>query len=613
MCGIAGYVGASRGDPSALEAAMRGAIRYRGRDDEGAWTAPGEAALFHSRLSILDIAGGGQPMSDHEGRFVIVFNGEIYNYLELRKEYGARGARFSTDSDTEVILEGFKLKGEKVCRDLNGMFAFAIWDKAERRLFLARDRLGKKPLYWTGLNGVFHFASSLDAFRALPGWTEEMSRLDLDAYAAIGDFLPGRTAFRQGRCLPPATHATVELAGDRVPRIETYWRLDFSRKFTGTLDEATDEFEALITDATAIRLRADVPVALTFSGGVDSGIIAAVCRHRLQRSLSCWTIDYHTAEDPSEETLIAERVARHLGLEWRHRQFDYHVDLIPSLRDALATVDQPCRHISIGYSRRLYAAIRPAATVALSGNGADELFLGYTGNQELAAPEPRNGRRRLLRRILPRSARTRELADYQIDYLRAYLGQHPGEDDPEAGAAAVRDGIVAANVASRADLYTYMSLRHYTMDANFRVPDIAGLAEQVEVRSPFFDHRMVEFAARLPTRFKIGDPADARGNKMLLKRYYSRYVPDEVAWATKKGMASNLRYDRTLADDPGLLSLYERLLARIAAAGLPEAVYRAAWQDFVRDKRAGVRYPAGAGAMSTGLMLGLWLERNDGR
>ena len=615
MCGIAGYVGHQE-DAGALHGAMRSAIRYRGRDGEGEWTQSGEVALFHSRLSILDIDGGAQPMVDTSGRYIIVFNGEIYNYLELRKAYEADGARFRTNSDTEVLLEGFKRKGPHVCRDLNGMFAFAIWDTQERRLFVARDRLGKKPLYWTILSGVFYFASSLDAFRHIPGWTSELSRLDLDAYSAVGDFLPGRTAFRQGRSLPPASYATVDLEGERVPHVEVYWRMDFSRKFEGSFEEATDAFEELIADAIAIRLRADVPVALTFSGGVDSGIIAAVARRRLNVPLSCWTTDYHTDEDPSEETQIAQRVADHLGLDWHYQHFDYHNELVSSLREVLGRVDQPCRHIAISYSDRLYAAIRPKATVVLSGNGADELFLGYTGNETLAAQEAAR-RCSLLARMLPsrlaRASRTRELADYQSAYVRANLGTYPGEDEPEISVRAIRDGILESNVTSFTDLYTYMALRHYTSDANFRIPDIAGLAEQVEVRSPFLDHRIVEFAAGLPVDFKIGDPGDPNGNKRLLKHYYARHAPDEVAWARKKGMGENLRYDRTLAADPDLLQLYAHLLDRIADAGLCERRYREAWEDFKRDKRAGVRYPAKASVMVTGLMLGLWLEAKDAR
>lgn len=613
MCGIAGYIGHPRiDDLSVLNARMREAIRYRGRDGEGEWLQGRDVALFHSRLSIIDLDGGSQPMTDVEGRYLIVFNGEIYNYLELRKSYEAGGARFKTESDTEVILEGYKRKGAGVCGDLNGMFAFAIWDTRDKTLFLARDRLGKKPLFWTTLGRAFYFASSLDAFRHIPGWTGDLSRIDLDAYAAIGDFRTGRTAFRQGRTLPPASHAFVDLDGDREPRIETYWRMDFSRRFNGSFADALDSFENLIADAISIRLRADVPVALTFSGGVDSGIIAAISKKRLSVPLSCWSIDYDTADDPSEETSIAREVAGLLELDWHYEHFDYHNDLIPSLREILRRVDQPCRHIAISYSDRLYGAIRPYAKVVLSGNGADELFLGYAGNEDLLEPLPAVGApfwRRLVDGLADKSRRaTRVLADYQTDYVRANLDSYRGEQSPEAAAAEIRQSIIESNVANRADLYTFMALKHFTSDPNYRLPDIAGLNQQVEVRSPFLDYRVVEFAASLPPEYKIGDRADANKNKRLLKHYYARHVPERIAWATKKGMGSNLRYDRTLASDPKLVSLFETLLARIDRAGLPSARFNDAWKSYRRDKQSGVEFPASSGALTTGLMLGLWLE-----
>lgn len=615
MCGIAGYVAASPiRQPGILASDMRAAIRYRGRDGEGEWACPaGRARLFHSRLSIIDLDSGAQPMMDIGGRYIIVFNGEIYNYLELRKSYGAAGARFRTHSDTEVILEGYKLKGDAVCRDLNGMFAFAIWDTQEQSLFLARDRLGKKPLYWINLGGCFCFASTLDAFRSVPGWTGELSRLNLDAYAALGNFLPGETAFRQARSLPAASHAKFGV-DDVAPKISTYWRLDFSRKLSVSLEAALEQFEELFANAVDIRLRADVPVALTFSGGVDSGIIAAMAKRFSGKSLSCWTIDYDTAEDPSEETKIAKRVADILGLEWHYKHFDYHQELIPALRQALEFVDQPCGHIGVGYSRPLYAAIRSEAKVVLSGNGADELFLGYDGNEQLATRDSR-GRASVLRQLIDRyftnlsTNSTRAFADYQTAYIRANLGHYPEDGSTEERVQAIHDDIVASGVTCRADLYTYMGLRFYTAEPNFRIPDITGLSEQLEVRSPFLDYRIVEFAASLRTELKVASSASPSGNKWLLKKYYERFVPSEIAWARKKGMGWNLRYDRTIASDPWLVAEYDNLLKRIEKAGLPNLHYRTAWEQYIADKRNGIETPASAGVMSSGLMLGLWLDR----
>lgn len=619
MCGIAGYIGDIGASHRLEDEVIRKAISYRGRDGEEVWSCKSmHARLFHSRLSIIDIEGGSQPMLDVSDRYAIVFNGEIYNYLELRKAYEVAGASFCTQSDTEVILEGFKLKGEAVCHDLNGMFAFAIWDKKEQRLFLARDRLGKKPLYWTNLNGRFYFASSLDAFQGLPGWSGELSKLNLDAYAALGSYLPGETAFRQAHALPPACFAWVDLT-HLSPKESTYWRLDFSKKLDITLEAALEQFEELIVNAIEIRLRADVPVALTFSGGVDSGIIAAVAKKFLGKQLSCWTVDYHTDNDRSEETEIACRVASDMGLDWHYSHFDYYSSLLPSLRAALEFVDQPCGHMAISYSRQLYAEIRPEAKVVLSGNGADELFLGYIGNEQLVAKDLAQSKvsksAGLWRRFIPGALKRHQLqsskllADYQTDYIRANLGHYPEDGDPEIRIKAIHEEIMACGVSSHADLYTYMGLRFFSTESNFRIPDIIGLSEQVEVRSPFLDHRVVEFAAALPSEFKIGNASSPDRNKLLLKAYYQKYVPAEIAWASKKGMGWNLKYDRALASDPNLIGAYERFIQCIAEAGLPTIKYLEAWGDYVRDKNQGVEFPVSAGVMSTGLMLGMWFDR----
>jgi asparagine synthase (glutamine-hydrolysing) len=617
MCGISGYLSIDD-ERIPLEARKRlgDAIAYRGRDGCGEWADGGSVRLLHSRLSIIDLETGGQPMTDVDDRLVIVFNGEIYNYVELRAKYEAQGAQFRTQSDTEVLLEGYKLRGHAVVHDLIGMFAFAIWDKLNNQLFLARDRLGKKPLYWTRIDGSFFFSSTLDSFSGIPGWTAELSRAALDFYGAVGSFPLGRTAFKQGHSLPPGAFATVRPG--QTPKVERYWRLNFAGKTTISTDTALSEYESLLADAIRVRLRADVPVALTFSGGVDSGTLAAIAAQRLGTRLTCFTIDYHTEQDPSEETLIARQVAQHLGLDWHFLHFDYHSELLPALDASLAVVDQPCNHIAISYSQRLYEAIRPHAKVVLSGNGADELFLGYTGNEELALRDKRLAQTqqlwltRILRRIQgQRSTRPEELADYQCSYIRAHVGTYPDDLSPDELVSTLRADIVGSEVGSHADLYTFMALTYYTCDANFRLPDIAGLRAQVEVRSPFLDHRVVEFAAKLPTSFKIGDPSNVSLNKFLPKEYYRRHVPEAVALAHKKGMGWNLRYDESFAADPRLANAYEEALQMIDKAGLNSRRYRKAWDEFRQSKAVGEKYPPAAGTMIAGFMLGRWLRSRN--
>jgi len=291
MCGIAGYIATELPPRGSVDSAMRDAIRYRGRDSEGEWSDDANARLFHSRLSIISLGDGDQPMADVSDRFTIVFNGEIYNYVELRQHYKELGGRFRTSSDTEVILEGFKLKGPAVCQDLNGMFAFAIWDRVERRLFLARDRLGKKPLFWMGQNGRFYFASTIDAFTSVPGWSGRLLHSAIALYGRLGSFPDDLTVYEQVRALPPASFALVEPSASDVKPVK-YWRLTFPEKRKKDFDAAAEEYEAILIDSIRLRLRADVPLALTFSGGVDSGTIAALAARRLGTQLKCYTIDY---------------------------------------------------------------------------------------------------------------------------------------------------------------------------------------------------------------------------------------------------------------------------------------------------------------------------------
>jgi asparagine synthase (glutamine-hydrolysing) len=621
MCGIAGYLSVP-GDPErpGPDQALLAAIRYRGRDAEGRWS-DGRATLLHARLSIIDLQSGNQPMEDHESRLVITFNGEIYNYLELRREYEAAGARFRTQSDTEVILEGYKLKGARVCADLNGMFAFAIWDKHQGELFLARDRMGKKPLFWCALEGQFYFASTINGFRSLPGWSDTLSRSAWIMFSRLGGMPGARTLFSQAHSLPPATYGFVRPSGTS-PTLSRYWRLRFGRKVSINLGAATDEYEDILTDAVRLRLRADVPVALTFSGGVDSGTIAAIAARRLNRELRCYTIDYHTDDDPSEETIIAGRVASHLGLPWEHIQYLYARDLLPELSRAYKHFDQPSNQLALVYSHRLYRAIQPFAKVVLSGNGADELFCGYTGNE--TARQRDLGRRAgralafLARAPLPArlkqaiSIASRRRSGISDVYSSWTVPSAELDDDvnQEVAIAAreLAEEIRDSETDGFVDLLMYTGLRFGGAEGNFRLPDITGLAAQVEVRSPFLDYRMVEFAARLPHQFKAATPDSPQGNKFLPRRYYARYVQDGIADATKKGMGANLSWHRLIAFD----AEYERAFATAYdfadAAGAGFIRYREAWQRYIRDMQAGIAFPETAGVMMAGFLLASWLK-----
>jgi asparagine synthase (glutamine-hydrolysing) len=501
------------------------------------------------------------------------------------------------------------------------MFAFAIWDRHERKLFLARDRFGKKPLFWTMLGGRFYFASTIDAFTAVPDWTGRILPSAIALYGRLGAFPNDLTVFEQARALRPGHYATI--APDRLlPKIERYWRLRFPARRYKKFDEAADEYENVLTDAIRLRLRADVPVAITFSGGVDSGTISALAAKQLGTKLTCFTIDYDAEDDPSAETAVAKAAATHLGLDWKYLHYDYRRILFDDAIHACQAFDQPCNHVAMAYSQRLYDSIRPDATVVLSGGGADELFTGYVGDhliyrrdqfQRYASLLPAS-----LRRMLPPSLRslasthlaTREdLIALQSNYLAAGVAPYSSDDPAVMQVSAIMEDLLEAGVESHLDLRQYVSLYFFGSSANFLLPDITGLRAQVEVRSPYLDYRMVELAARLPGHFKVGDAGDPQSVKRLPKAVYERFVPKEIATAPKKGMAMNIKIGDTFAKDARFAQQGERALSRIEDVGLDARDFRAAWANFVSDFQSGKMTSPAAGTAMAGFMLGMWLDR----
>jgi asparagine synthase (glutamine-hydrolysing) len=398
-----------------------------------------------------------------------------------------------------------------------------------------------------------------------------------------------------------------------------YWQLGFASGPRRRLSDYMEEYRALLTDAIRLRLRSDVPLALTFSGGVDSGTIAALCARELGAPLRCYTIDYHTEADPSEETQIAREVAELLDLDWTHIHYDYHSDLLDELPRAYAPYDQPCQQLPLVYAHRLYQAIKPHATVVLSGNGADELFTGYIGDEAiyrkglmLRALAPL----RPLMRHLPISAYLRlPLHEAHALSLRAQAGLF--DDVPGAREALVdtSEWLVGEAEAAGAhlglDLKMLNALTISSTDSNFRIPDISGMMAQVEVRSPFLDYRLVEFAARLPHRYRVGNPLTAASAKFLPKRYYERHVPRRIARSRKKGMGWNLRWDRSIARDPRFEPAFSGAWTAMDRVGIDSRRYRDAWRNYVADSQAGMEFSTHAKMMMNGLMLGAWLQRRS--
>ena len=574
MCGIAGLwdrKGCGIRELDARVAAMTETLSHRGPDDSGVWASPEAGVAFgQRRLAIIDLSPmGHQPMTAANGRYTITFNGEIYNFRELRAELEDRGVRFRGHSDTEVIVEGCAHWGVKATiARLNGMFAIAIWDEQERQLFLARDRMGEKPLYWAIVDGLVLFGSELKALRAHPGWEPGLSRGAIAAFLRH-NYVPGPfTIYQDVYKLPPAGFVKIGRVGG--PETGVYWDLAgvVSQGRRDALradeDELVEELDALLRDVVSRRMVADVPLGAFLSGGYDSSTVVALMQSAAPRPVKTFTISFENAA--FDESKHAEAVARHLGTE--HTTFPVSgaeaLDVVPKLADMY---DEPFADSSQVPTHIVSALTRKRVTVALSGDGGDELFSGYNRYQWAEtvwrpsgkAPLPLRRFASSAIRVVPPGAYDR-IARYvpylrhvpQVGYKAHRLAQtravpsidsvyyqlvshdqNPGE--LVNGAEEVRTDCWKQNLRALlpdpVDRMRYLDMCTYLPDDILTKVDRASMAVALEVRVPFLDHRLVEWVWRLPS----SQNARAGRPKHLLRRVLSRYVPDRLVERPKMG------------------------------------------------------------------------------
>lgn len=554
MCGIVGIAASSPVAARAWLGAARDRLQHRGPDDAGEWwSGDGSVGLGHRRLAIIDLSPAGhQPMADQSGALHVVFNGEIYNFRDVRAELVARGAEFRSESDTEVLLAAYREWGTDCLARLNGMFAFALFDQSKRVLFVARDRAGEKPLYYRLDRGALRFASELKALLCEPSAPRAIDRQALDCYLAMGQ-VPGDACIFQGyRKLPPAHALTFELDGGRST-VWRYWKLPpFEPRAEHSEDEAlVDELEALLADAVARQLVADVPVGVLLSGGVDSSLVTAMAVRASSR-VKTFTIGIpgDAALDESEH---ARLIARHFGTEHTELMAEpATADLLPKLARQF---DEPMVDSSMIPTFLVSQLVRKHCTVALGGDGGDELFGGYGHHSRLLwmkrtlGPIPRPLRRAVgwgAERALPAGVRGRNwLQGLAVDLDRG-LPQIASYFDATSRRRLMsrhsRWPLVAERVwrsrtpkdsdllqrATRMDFETYLA-----NDILVKV-DRASMLCSLEVRAPLLDHRLIEFAfSRVPSRLKA-TPSD---KKILLKRLAARVLPPEFDRTRKQGFS----------------------------------------------------------------------------
>jgi len=567
MCGIAGVFRASSSEPieGATIERMCDAMAHRGPDGAGVWTKAGEmhsAALGHRRLSIIDLAGSPQPMHAANGRATIVFNGEIYNYRALRTELEAEGARFLTHGDTEVILAAWQRWGMDCLARLDGMFAFALYDHDRRALFLARDRFGVKPLFLAQLpDGSLAFASELKGLLAHGGLARKLSPVALDAFMTWG-YVPDTHSILKGVTKLAAGHFLLLEAGKGMPAQRQWWDIDFSGRSEASEAELAEALRDHLARAVRSRMEADVPLGAFLSGGVDSSSVVALMSEANDHPITTCSIGFDEAS--LDETAYAQRIADQYRTD--HHAHTVAADEFGAV-DALAGMfDEPFADASALPTYRVCALARRHVTVALSGDGADEAFAGYR-RQVFHAHEER------VRAMIPAAVRAAVLgpagriwpqADWAPRPLRARStllalaasGEEgyaralaitpadaraalysPGFANALSGARA-EDELIALMRAAPArtglDRAQYADLKFWLPGDILTKVDRASMAVSLEAREPLLDHRLVEFAARLPDRLRV------RGGtgKALLKSAMEDHLPADILYRPKQGFVT---------------------------------------------------------------------------
>lgn len=553
MCGIAGAValrGDARLDRDRL-CHMAELMAHRGPDGEGFWVNPqGTAALAHRRLSIIDIEGGRQPMCSDDGRIALVFNGEIYNYLELRKDLSEQGVRFHTASDTEVLLRMYERYGSEAVRYLRGMFAFAVWDGTRGELVLARDRVGKKPLFYALDGECCYFASSLGALRDTDPRTSRVSLAALDAFLTLG-YVPAPHSMWDGISkLPAGAMLRVSASGSQTVR---YWALEAAPKpFAGRFAEAVDQLEDLLTTAVTLRLRSDVPLGVFLSGGIDSSLVTAIAARQCRGEASTFSIGF--TEDAFDESRYAERIAQHLGT--RHRTFTGRPELLDILPALVRHCAEPLGDSAALAVWMLAQETRKHVTVVLTGDGGDEGFGGYDWYRTALRLQRLN---RVAPILSPLSAVVRSRRPWAKRLqraLRAVAMEEPerfaasrtyvGEDEVHTLYAgdllqerrengnAVRGWLAQLYRSGDGTSLRRMRLvdvATYLADCLMPKVDVATMAHSLEARAPLLDQEVLEFALSLPDQWLV----DGNGGKPLLKTLLTRFLPPDLFQRPKHG------------------------------------------------------------------------------
>ena len=563
MCGICGRFGVQPVDRDELSKMTR-RLAHRGPDDEGLYV-DGDIGLGHRRLSIIDLDSGQQPMSNEAGTCWIVYNGEIYNFHQLRDNLSKKGRRFRTVSDTETILHLYDEYGTDCVRHLRGMFAFAIWDARRRQIFAARDRLGQKPFYYVQRDSEFMFASEIKALLTADSSLAELDLAALDEYLTLRLISPPRSMFRRIHKLPPAHFLTFDRT--RGLRIERYWDLPYEPKWTSSEDQLIEELEERLVDCIRLHLVSDVPVGAFMSGGLDSTLVVALLmKHQLADDFQTFSVGlpYGQYDEAPAARLVAERYST------RHHEETISPSLLNTFPRLVRQLDEPSDPLSVCLDLIAQMA-RKRVKVVLGGDGGDELFGGYDryyGNRaadhyallpaivrrHLIQPalalvpdgawyKSRGHQLKWLHRLSFYSRGDRYVKSLAYFYMRepfrtavygpalvAETGSDPGK--------LMREAYERAQARDSVDRMLYADCQSRLADHPVMIQDRMTMAHGLEARSPFMDHEIAEFAARLPASLKVR----GRTLRYIQVQLAKRLLPPELLARKKQGFSSALPY-----------------------------------------------------------------------
>ncbi len=554
MCGISGFYNYQRPEGRDILGRMNMSLSHRGPDGEGIFLEDG-IGLAHRRLAIIDIATGYQPMTSSDGRYITIFNGEIYNYIELKKELSAQGSVFNTSSDTEVIAEALKVWGiEKALVKFRGMFAFAVLDRREKILYLARDRTGIKPLYWAEKDKSVFFASEIKSLLNVPEISRKADVSSLNDFLTLGFTIPPKSIWKDIKCFPPAHYAVIKMNGETCLR--RYWELNLSEKET-TLDQAVEDVEEKLADALKYHVRSDVPLGAFLSGGIDSSLLVYLLKKKgIVDKISTFNVKF--SDNAFDESPYAEEVSKIIGTD--HHVLELSEGTPEILEKILLQYDEPFGDSSCIPTYLICQKMREHVKTVISGDGGDELFGGYDrirnsgiihALKNLPFKRLASGMLTAIRPMIGKDryrkySKVITFSKAELPELFCLFHTYFSEKDKESMLTSSFLEAVRKETPSWESMSQYIPENRDTRVENLmlgmefnlnlhadylRKVDIASSAHGIEVRVPFLDNEVIDFSAQLPLKLKISSGED----KHLLREAFRRHISPGLGSRKKQG------------------------------------------------------------------------------